>query len=285
MGTITIVGATGLIGYPLTEEALNRGYECRLVSRSRSVSNSESLDHSESQGGKIYHGDPGDVSWMETVLAGSEAVICAMGESGIYGQVEYAILEAALNAGVKRFIPNEFGLDTLRLPPGTGKLFDEKQKFQQALKESGMPFTIVFNGGIFDFFLPNLLFYDAITTFGNDFDVPYYTHSRTDLAAITIRAAFDLRCENQYLHLKHNLVTQRQVLELLEKNFPGNEFPRVHMPQEEILDGTHEIKAAIWINGHAGKSDPLSLNPSALFPDYTFEVVDDTLSRGGFVLG
>jgi len=222
---------------------------------------------------------------METVLAGSEAVICAMGEAAIYGQVEYRILEAALNAGVKRFIPNEFGLDTLRLPRGTGRLFDEKQKFQQALKESGMHFTIVFNGGIFDFFLPNLRFYDAITTFGNDFDVPYYTHSRTDLAAITIRAAVDSRCENQYIHLKHNLVTQRQVLELLEKNFPGNEFPRAHVTQEEILDGTHEVKAAIWINGHAGKSDPRSLDPSDLFPDYNFEVVGDALSNRGFVLG
>ncbi len=208
-----------------------------------------------------------------------------MGEAGIYGQVEYRILEAALAADVKRFLPNEFGLDTLRLPPGTGALFDEKQRFQKALRESGMPFSIIFNGGIFDFFLPNLREYDKITTFGDDVDVPYYTHSRKDLAALTIRAAFDPACENQYVHLKRNLVTQRQMLEKLVAYFPKYEFPRTHVSQENILNGTHEVKAAIWINGHAGKVDPRSLDASGLFPDYIFETVDDVLNNHAFVFG
>lgn len=283
--SITIVGATGLVGAPIAEEALGRGYECRVVSRARTPRNDTILGRFESLGAAIHYGASNDVSWLKSVLTGSEVVACAMGESGVYGQVEYAILEAALAAGVKRFLPNEFGLDTLRLPPGTGALFDEKQKFQRSLKESGMPFTIIFNGGIFDYFLPNLSAYDAIITFGDDFDVPYYTHARRDLAAITIRAAFDPRCENQYIHLKHNLVTQRQVLEKLTAHYPGHDFSRSHVTREEILDGTHEVKAAIWINGHAGEADPRSLDAADLFPDFEFETVDDALSNREFVFG
>ena len=57
------------------------------------------------------------------------------------------------------------------------------------------------------------------------------------------------------------------------------------MSQEDILNGTHEVKAAIWINGHAGKVDPRSLDASGLFPDYIFETVDDVLNNHAFVFG
>ncbi len=285
MGSITIIGATGLIGASITEEALKQGHDCHVVSRARTSKNDAKLRQFESLGAKIHYGNVSDVPSMEKVLSGSEVVVCTMGEAGIYGQVEYSILKAAKAVGIKRFIPNEFGLDTLRLPPETGALFDEKQMFQRELRKSGMPFTILFNGGIFDFFLPNLREYDVITTFGDDFEVPYYTHSRKDLANITIQSAFDPKCANQYIHLQHNLVTQRKVLGKLLKYFPGYEFPRAHVAQAELLDGTHEIKAAIWINGHAGKTDPRSIDASDLFPDYEFETTDDALSNHNFVYG
>lgn len=57
------------------------------------------------------------------------------------------------------------------------------------------------------------------------------------------------------------------------------------MPTADILDGTHEVKAAIWINGHCGKADPHSLDASDLYPDYQFTSVDDTLSGPEFVHG
>ena len=57
------------------------------------------------------------------------------------------------------------------------------------------------------------------------------------------------------------------------------------MSQEDILNGTHEVKAAIRINGHAGKVDPRSLDASGLFPDYIFETVDDVLNNHAFVFG
>lgn len=285
MGCITFFGATGLIGNPIAEEALQQGHECRMVSREKTSKNAEILDRFESLGAQLFLGSTENKSWMESVLLGSDVVICIMGEAGVYDHTEDRILEAALAAGVKRFIPNEFGLDTLRLPAGTGALFDEKKKFQQLLKDRKMPYTILFNGGIFDYFLPNLRMSDAITTYGNDFNVPYYTHSRTDLAAITVRAAFDPEAENQYIHLKHNLVTQREVLEKLSQYYPHHDFPRVHITQEEVLDGTHEVKTAIWINGDAGKVDPACMDAAELFPDHTFESVDDALQNKGFVFG
>lgn len=65
----------------------------------------------------------------------------------------------------------------------------------------------------------------------------------------------------------------------------GYDFSRSHVPQDEILDGTHEVKAAIWIDGHAGKADPRCLDAADLYPDFTFETVDDALSNCEFVFG
>ena len=49
------------------------------------------------------------------------------------------MLEAAKKcSSVKRFIPSEFGINTLAAGKGRGKLFDEKISFQQKLRESGI---------------------------------------------------------------------------------------------------------------------------------------------------
>ena len=285
MKKIAIVGATGLIGEPIAEATLQLGHQCRVVTRGRSTSNGAALDRLQQDGANIYGGAPDDVAWMTEVLTGCDVVICAMGEGAIYGQVENVILQAALDAGVRRFIPNEFGLDSLRLPTGTGALFDEKKQFQATLKARGMPFTIIFNGGIFDFFLPNLTSYEAITTFGDDLDVPYFTHSRSDLAMVTVMAALEPRCENQYLHLTENHVTQQRVLSILARNYPDQVFPKAHMTQEEICDGTHEIKKAIWIDGHGGEIDSRCLRASDLFPAHRFETVEHALGNPEFVFG
>jgi hypothetical protein len=93
------------------------------------------------------------------------------------------------------------------------------------------------------------------------------------------------RCENKYIHLKQNPVTQNQVLQELITNFPYYNFPRAHVPAEKNLDGAHEIKAAIWINGHCSIADPRSIYAAKLFPDYQFVNSSDALNDPDFVFG
>jgi len=285
MGRIVIAGATGFIGAPIAEAALALNHECVVVTRELNDRNRQALEGLRRKGAEIRYSDTNDIPAMTEVLDGADVVLCALGEPAIYGHVEHRILEAAQLAGVSRFVPTEFGLDTLRLPYGVGALFDEKKRFQEALQESAVDFTIIFNGGVFDYFLPNLRFYEAITVFGESHEVPYYTHSREDLGAVTIQASFDPRCRNQYIHLKANRVTQEEVLSKLAEFHPDFDFPKAHVSSAEILDGTHEVKAAIWIDGQAGKSDPRSVDAAELFPDYRFKTVDEALADPEFVFG
>ena len=156
-------------------------------------------------------------------------------------------------------------------------------EFQQAVKDNGVPFTVVFNGGIFDYFLPNLREEPAIMTFGDRLDLPFYTHAKEDIGVIAIRAALDDRCENQYVHLKYNLVTQRETHAILYSGYPDLDFPKGYMSPEEIMDGTHEVKTAVWIEGHCGRADPRCLDPAELYPDYRHISPEEALHDPEFV--
>ena len=49
------------------------------------------------------------------------------------------------------------------------------------------------------------------------------------------------------------------------------------MAMLNLADGTYEIKADIWIQGHCGKADPQSLDAADFYPDYQFTTVNDAL--------
>lgn len=286
MAKIVVIGATGLLGSKIAEAALIQEHAVILITRARTAKNEAQLDLFSNLGAEIAIASVTDLHTMTERLQGVDAVVCAVaGEVEAIRSIEYPLLSAAKAAKVKRFIPNEFGLDTLRLPMGTGAIFDEKKRFQQAIKDSGVAYTIVFNGGIFDYFLPNLREEPAIMTFGDRLDLPFYTHAREDIGAITVRAALDDRCKNQYVHLKYNLVTQSETHEILQANYPDYDFPRGYMSNEEIMDGTHEVKTAVWIEGHCGKADPACLDPAELYPDHRHISVSDALSNPRFVFG
>jgi uncharacterized protein YbjT (DUF2867 family) len=286
MARLVVVGGTGVIGAKIAEAALALGHDCVVVSRGETPRNAATLAELDARGAQIVFAFPEDVPAMTKIFKGSDAVICALtGDADIVDRVEPKLLQAAQAARVRRFVPNEFGLDTLRVPPGASALFDEKKMFQSLMQEEGVPFTVIFNGGIFDYFLPNLREYPAITTFGDDHDVPYYVHAREDIGAITVRAALDPRCENRYVHLRYNLVSQNEVLDLLRKNFPDYAFPTAHVSAEEIKDAKHQVNAAVWITGHAGVADPFCLDPVELYPDHRFKSAADALADPQFVFG
>ena len=140
MSHIVVVGAIGLLRSKIAEAVLIQEHEAVLVTRARTAINEAQLDHFSASGAEIAFASVTDLHAMTEVLKGADVVVCAVaGEVDAIRSIEYPLLEAAKAAAVKRFIPNEFGLDTLRLPMGTGAIFDEKKKFQQAIKAVPYP--------------------------------------------------------------------------------------------------------------------------------------------------
>ncbi|KAF7539018.1 hypothetical protein G7054_g2470 [Neopestalotiopsis clavispora] len=96
---VAIFGAAGNFGAPITSALLLAGYQVTAISRPESSSTF-----------------PPNVSFIKTeytlerlteALAGQDAAVCVVGPGGLSSHV--AMIDAALAAGVKRFIINDFG--------------------------------------------------------------------------------------------------------------------------------------------------------------------------------
>lgn len=84
-------------------------------------------------------------------LSGIDVVISTLAGS-TFDTVQIALAKAAKLAGVKLFVPSEFGSDTLGATEGA---FGQKARVQQALKELGLPYTLFFTGSFSDYvFIP-----------------------------------------------------------------------------------------------------------------------------------
>jgi uncharacterized protein YbjT (DUF2867 family) len=83
---------------------------------------------------------------IKSALAGIDVVISTI--SGTALGVQPAIAEAAKEAGVKLFIPSEFGGPTEGATEG---LFGAKAGVQDQLKAVGMPYALMYTGPFSDF--------------------------------------------------------------------------------------------------------------------------------------
>jgi hypothetical protein len=126
-------------------------------------------------------------------LCGVDVLVCAVpATKEIVTEAEPIWLKAApVDAGVKRFVPNEFGGHTRGIDWDDGVIFDFKKELHQKIFDSGIGWTLFYNGGIFDYFLPNLRFFENISTTFGDLDLPIYTHEIQDIGKVAAMALPD----------------------------------------------------------------------------------------------
>ncbi len=89
---------------------------------------------------------------LETAFKGQDAIISVVGMSGFSEQKKF--IDAAISAGVKRFIPSEFSSNTLS--PAVLQLlpvFEQKKEVLEYLKAkeaSGLTWTAIWTALLFD---------------------------------------------------------------------------------------------------------------------------------------
>jgi uncharacterized protein YbjT (DUF2867 family) len=304
---VAVIGATGQMGFPLSRELCCLGHGVVAVSRGRSSGNASRLDLLASLGAEVaFQEDLTDIDRMAGLLSGCDVVVVALrANAGLVRELEPPILEAARRARVRRFVPDEFGTHTKGLPYGVGTLFDAKKEFQERLFASGLEWTLIFPGGLFDYFLPNLRLFGKITTFG-DLRCAFPVHSVEDVGAIAARAVTDPRTANKAVQMHANVVTQEELVAMLKRSWPDYPFEFEHVPTETILflkdhgdpvqvsarggaepdRERHGINYAVYVLCKlASLDDPDTLNASDLYPEYVCRKPEEALSDQAFVFG
>lgn len=300
---VAVIGATGQIGTPLTNGLLTLGHDVTVITRERNARNSAKLAQFEKQGAKIVEcADMYDVDAMANILQGIDTLVASVpGSKEIIQKSEPIWLAAAVKAGVERFVPTEFGSHTQAVEMGDGEIFDQKKRFHDLLMNSGIGWTLYYNGGIFDYFLPNLRFFRKITTFGN-LELPIYTHDIEDIGYLAAMAVTDERTINKCVQVDFNALTQNEMLAQIKQNWPNYPFEYEHFSSEYITEmkensgdeitskkGNETDKERWGINYVNYVIDKLAafteqtLRASDLYPDYVCKRPEEALNDAKFV--
>jgi nucleoside-diphosphate-sugar epimerase len=127
----------------------------------------------------------GDATCVVSALSGLEPVIL---------DTQGRLLDAAVAAGVPRFIPSDFAIDFRKLPPGTNRNLDLREAFRTRAEAAPIRLTSVLNGAFMDMLtgtIPIIQHPLRRVLYWGSADQQMDFTTIADTAAYTARAAMD----------------------------------------------------------------------------------------------
>ena len=190
---ILVAGATGELGSRIVAALLQRGASVRALVRV--ATDTDKIDALTRSGVDVRRVDLTDLAGLTQACAGVACVVSAMaGLREVIVDAQSRLLDAAVAAGVPRFIPSDFASDYTQQRPGENRNFDLRREFQQRLAEAPLAATSILNGAfgeILTYNLPLLNFKQQQVGYWEDADWKIDFTTMDDTAAYTAAAALD----------------------------------------------------------------------------------------------
>lgn len=191
---ILVAGATGSLGQKICRELTKLNVPVRgLV---RAGSDSEKLNELERLGVDIFKVDLSNEQELIGACNGVSCVVSALaGLQDVIVSTQTKLLNAAVAAGVPRFIPSDFSTDFTTIPVGENRNFDLRKKFEEKLNKAPIKATSIFNGAFADILRYNIPLFNTkektIAYFDDKSGWKVDFTTMDDTAAFTARAAID----------------------------------------------------------------------------------------------
>jgi len=185
--------------------------------------------------------DYDSLEMLKAALEGQDAVICALG-IGTDASVHKMLIDAAVAAKVKRFIPNEFGLDIMnplvrQLPICENKLKITTHLEARALK-SGMTYTYLINSVFLDWGLQHNFILDVSqskpTIFGSGDETFGTTTMATAVKAVVRILQNYNETINRTVYIQEAVVSQNKLLAIAKRLRPGKVWEPVFVNLAEM---------------------------------------------------
>ncbi|KAG8819261.1 hypothetical protein FRC17_010527 [Serendipita sp. 399] len=272
---IVVVGAGGKLGAPLLQTLLRTNTPDFVVTALTRDSSSYTLPEGvDKERAKLVKVNFDDHASLVDALRGQDAIIFAFTAGPDLVSTSKAIIDAAIEAGVKRVIPNEFGNDEL---PLTEPLFGNKRVVREILEEAEshgkITYTLIRNGPWFDLGFTFALGFDLQASTVNLYDKgdrKFHTTTVPSICrAITSLMANPSPYVNKTAHIHDFFVTQLEILKVVEEvtkskltvtNVDTNEMAkkagerlaRGEFTQNNVMG---VIKASVWGEKSAARWD------------------------------
>jgi hypothetical protein len=158
--TILVAGGTGNLGGRIVKALISRGAEVRALVRNGIKP--EKIQKLTELGAKVITVDLSNVEELKQACQGALCAVSAL--SGLHDVIvdsQTKLLDAAIAAGVPRFIPSDFASDFTKLPEGENRNFDLRKEFHQYLDKSPIVATSILNGAFADILSYGTPLYDV----------------------------------------------------------------------------------------------------------------------------
>ncbi|KAL8960164.1 MAG: hypothetical protein Q9183_005511 [Haloplaca sp. 2 TL-2023] len=277
---VIILGASGNVGTPTVSALLKAGtYTITALTRK----SSSATFPPEVKVHKIDDSYP--TKDLLSAFKGEDVVIDLLPPSN--PKQQNSIVDAAAEAGVKRYIPSEFGSDTsnpkvVEMVP----MFATKADILEYLKtkeSTGMSWTAVVNGAFFDWGLRNgFLGFDLATNTATIYDdgngkVNYTTMSTIGQSIVSI-LEHSTETANKFVYIQSVRATQNEILAAFEKS-TGKEWTKKQR-------STDEAKKAGYEKLEKGDfSGLMDIIPASIFKGEKEALYDETRGLDNKMLG
>lgn len=212
---VALAGATGNLGIPILKALLEADFSVTVLSRKGG--NSSTLAPHPNLAIKEVNFD--SVESLASAINGAEVVISCLATMAIGSQ--NPLIDASVTAGVKRFIPAEFGMDSAnqlcaQLPVCAPKVDTQKYLQEKSKSNPGFTYTAIANGLFLDWglnmnFILNLAEHSAILYNGGD--VPFSTTNLADIATAVLGVVrHQPQTANRVVYIHSALVTQNELI-------------------------------------------------------------------------
>jgi hypothetical protein len=167
---------------------------------------------------------------LKDALSGQDAVVSTVPTAAIGNQIVF--IDAAIAAGVKYFIPSDYSnmstdVNARELPPFAGA--KTVQDYLKAKSEEGkIAYSIMASGGFLDYLFVTSMFIDW-----NDRACKLYNNGATAISASSYAAIGKAvaavlqapqRWKNKAVYFHDAVVTQKEILETVQKSTPAVEW-------------------------------------------------------------
>lgn len=282
---VVLAGATGNVGVPILEALLAADNDVVVLTRKGSDSTSKLPKHPKLT---IKQVDYTSVAELTEAVKGAKVVVSTLATASVAEQTP--LIEASIAAGVQRFIPSEFGSNTLNphsaaLPVFGNKVATAEYLKSKAAQNPAFTYTLVITGAFFDWGMRMGFLIDPAKHTANLYNGGDVLFSASTLPSIGTAVAGVVahlpETANRAVYVYDALVSQNQLIGYAKEK-DGQEWSLTPKDSEKIrTDGLAEL---------AKGPAPASIGPimvgfiiSAIFnPDFggNFRGFDDNALLG-----
>jgi uncharacterized protein YbjT (DUF2867 family) len=216
--TVLVAGATGDLGGRIVHELLQHDTRVRVLTRpssdaaQRRFADDDRID--------VVTAAYTDRPALVAALAGVDVVVSAVsGTRAVIVDAQRALLDAAVEAGVPRFIPSDYAADYRSITPGSNRNFELRREFAAALDAAPIRATSVLNGAFTDMLTgqaPMILFDRQRVLYWSSADQVLDFTTKDDVARVTALVALDADAP-RVVEVAGDRVTARSIADTMSR--------------------------------------------------------------------